>query len=67
LPVKVSGKWGYVNAGGQLTITPQFDNAKEFYEGRAAVCLGKPCDWWASSSGSLWGFIDTSGKVFVLL
>src|SRR5260370_19193623 len=66
LPVKVSGKWGYVNGSGQLVINPQFDYAEEFHEGRALVCLGKPCDWWVESPGdSVWGFIDTSGKVVV--
>jgi WG containing repeat len=65
LPVKVSGKWGYVNGSGQLVINPQFDYAEEFHEGRALVCLGKPCDWYESPGDSLWGFIDTSGKVVV--
>src|SRR5271165_4279498 len=65
LPVKVSGKWGYVNGGGQLVINPQFDNAEGFYEGRAVVCLGKPCSWWESPGDSLYGYIDTSGKVVV--
>jgi hypothetical protein len=72
LPVKVSGKWGYVNGTGQLVINPQFDYAEEFHEGRALVCLGKPCDFWDTYStspttpnNSLWGFIDASGKVVV--
>jgi hypothetical protein len=65
LPVKVSGKWGYVNDSGQLVINPQFDAAEEFHEGRAAVCLGKPCSWYESPKDSRWGFIDTSGKVIV--
>lgn len=72
LPVKVSGKWGYVNGTGQLVINPQFDYAEEFHEGRAVVCLGKPCDVWDTYStspttpnSSLWGFIDASGKVVV--
>lgn len=67
LPVKVSGKWGYVNGNGQLVVNPQFDNANEFHEGRAAVCLGKPCTWWDSPSPdeSRWGFIDASGKMVV--
>lgn len=67
LPVKVSGKWGYVNGSGQLVINPQFDYAEEFQEGRALVCLGTPCSWWdpPAPNDSLWGFIDTSGKVVV--
>jgi hypothetical protein len=69
LPVKVSSKWGFINGSGQLAIKPQFDYAEEFHEGRARICLGKRCDWWASSpnspNDSLWGFIDTSGKVVI--
>jgi hypothetical protein len=67
LPVKVSGKWGYVNGNGQLVINLQFDGASEFHEGRAAVCLGKPCfpERWMSSSGDHWGYIDSSGKMVI--
>src|SRR5262249_23096552 len=72
LPVKVSGKWGYANASGQLVITPQFDSADDFHEGRALICLGKPCDPYDAYStsptipnNSLWGFIDASGKVVI--
>jgi hypothetical protein len=66
LPVKVSGKWGYVNGSGQMVINPQFDYAEEFHEGRARVCLGSPCSWWDSfPNSSRWGYIDTSGKMVI--
>lgn len=65
LQVKVSGKWGYVNGRGKLAINPQFDAAEEFHEGRAAVCVGKPCDSWDSPGDSRWGYIDASGKLVV--
>jgi len=67
LPVKVSGKWGYVNASGQLVINPQFDSADEFHEGRALICIGKPCTWWDAPSPdeSRWGFIDPLGKMVI--
>src|SRR5215831_1834657 len=63
LPVKVSGKWGYVNSSGQLVVNPQFDEAEEFHEGRAAICLGN-CKSWESNDAH-WGYIDASGKVVV--
>lgn len=44
---------------------PPFDNALDFHEERAAICIGKPCDWWDSPGDSRWGYIDTSGKVIV--
>jgi hypothetical protein len=69
LPVKVSGKWGYINTNGQLVIDPQFDYAGNFRQGRAVICLGKPCSWWDvdSSSGSdeRWGYIDAAGKMVI--
>jgi hypothetical protein len=67
LPVKVSGKWGYTNVDGRLIINPQFDYADNFHEGRALICLGKPCDWWDAPAGSdeRWGFIDGSGKMVI--
>jgi hypothetical protein len=53
-------------------INPQFDYADDFHEGRAVICLGKPCDFWDAYSttpttpnNSLWGFIDASGKVVI--
>ena len=67
LPVKVSGKWGYVDASGELVINPQFDYADDFKEGRALICLGKPCTWWDSDSPTdqRWGYIDASGKMVI--
>src|ERR1700687_4602755 len=36
-PVKVNGKYGYINKSGQMAIQPQFDRAEPFYEGYAPV------------------------------
>jgi hypothetical protein len=66
LPVKVSGKWGYINGVGKLVINPRFDWANSFHSGRAAVCVGQPCDYFATSQGnSQWGYIDESSKFVV--
>jgi len=50
LPVKQDGKWGYIDAKGTLVIAPQYDEAKPFSEGLAAVRVGKQ-----------WGYIDGAG------
>src|SRR5277367_3546343 len=65
LPVKVAGKWGYINDKGQLVINPQFDYAQPFFEGRAVVCIGKPCDSFAKPGDSRYGYIGTTGKIIV--
>ena len=69
LPVQVGGKTGYVDGTGQLVITPQFNEAREFHEGRAAICIGAPCRssllLLGPPEGALWGFIDASGRIVV--
>lgn len=54
LPVLRSGKWGYIDKTGAIVISPQFDAANFFYEGRAAIRVK-----------DLWGYIDTSGRMAV--
>src|SRR5437660_5677114 len=34
-PVKLRGKYGYIDKAGKIAITPQFDDAEEFSEGYA--------------------------------
>jgi len=45
-----------------MVIEPQFQQANEFSEGLAAVCVGA-CVF--SKSGGKWGYIDTTGKFVV--
>lgn len=45
---------GYVDQSGTLIIKPRFEDAKNFYEGRALV-----------KTDGKWGFIDTSGTFIV--
>lgn len=50
-PIVEDGKWGYINAKGQLVIRPQFDAAERFSEGLAAVKVERG-----------WFYINTKGK-----
>ncbi len=54
-PVKLGGKWGYVDRTGRYAINPQFDEALAFdgATGLAPVKLDK------------WGYIDRSGHFVV--
>lgn len=47
-------RWGFVDTRGNTLIHPQFDEARNFAEGLAAVRIG-----------AKWGFIDTNGEVRV--
>lgn len=47
-------KIGFVDKSGKVVINPQFDEARSFSEGLAAVCQNKK-----------WGFIDKSGKIII--
>lgn len=55
LPVRVSGRYGYINHAGQMVIQPQFKNAEEFSEGLAHF----------QADSGRWGYISTSGKVVI--
>jgi len=54
LPVWRSGKWGFVSNSGAMTISPQFEDAGFFYDGRAAVRVN-----------DLWGYIDIAGHLAI--
>jgi len=47
-------KWGYIDGSGKVVIDRQYDSAREFSEGLAAV-----------RKGDLWGYIDRTGKVVI--
>lgn len=49
-----NGTWGFMNKKGEVMIAPQFENAKSFSNGLAAVCME-----------GQWGFIDQSGKLVI--
>ncbi|MHB8654592.1 MAG: WG repeat-containing protein [Terriglobia bacterium] len=59
-PVKLAGKWGYVDPTGKVMIVPQFEDGAPRYsigvfrEGLAEVKIG-----------SQWGFINKQGQVVI--
>ncbi|NDP22267.1 MAG: WG repeat-containing protein [Paludibacter sp.] len=47
-------KFGFVDESGKVVVNPQFEYARPFNEGYAAVCQNKK-----------WGFIDMLGKIVI--
>lgn len=58
VPFPRKGKYGYRDKAGEFVITPQFDYAGEFSEGRAVVGLGK-------FPATKWGYINLQGNVVI--
>ena len=48
------GKWGFVDADGEILIQPEYDKAKSFSNGVAGVC-----------KNGKWGFIDKTGTLVI--
>jgi hypothetical protein len=53
-PVKIEGKWGYVDQLGKLVIPAKFERAAYFEEGLAAV-----------RQNGRFGYVDVSGKMVI--
>ncbi len=53
-PVRIDGKWGFIDKEGKIVINPQFDEVYKFSEGLAAIRIAKQ-----------WGFIDKEGKIAI--
>lgn len=64
LPVKVSGKYGFVDRAGKMVVNPQFDEASRFQLSLALVCIGK-CEFSSKKDESKYGYIDESGKIVI--
>jgi hypothetical protein len=70
-PVEVNKKWGYADETGKIIIAPQFESARPFSEGLAAVAIGnnaKPeeVEFLKLTREYLkWGFIKESGQFVI--
>ena len=54
---RYEGKWGYINATGQMVISPPCTDAGKFVGGRAPATTGER--WLdTTSSGVRWDYID---------
>lgn len=58
-PVRVDGKFGYIDRAGELVIHPQFDLASAFQEDRASVMIRSEDDQ------QLYAVIDSKGETIV--
>jgi hypothetical protein len=53
-PVRENDKWGYIDTTGTVVVGFQYDDARDFSDGMAAVKVG-----------STWGYIDESGAMII--
>jgi len=75
VPVEQGGKWGYADGSGALLIRPQFERARKFSDGLAAVYIrtGAAQKVGVDDSGgeqtsaaiAKWGFIDETGDLVI--
>jgi hypothetical protein len=64
LPVKVGGKYGFIDRAGKMVVNPQFDEASRFQAELSRVCLGR-CDYSSKKDESKYGYIDESGRIVI--
>ena len=53
-PVRIDGKWGFMNRAFRLTVEPRWDEARPFEGGYAAVRLGEK-----------WGYVNAAGRLAI--
>jgi hypothetical protein len=57
LPVKIDGKWGFINVKGEISISPQYSSALRFSEKLSAVYLNTP--------GNKCGYVNKKGEFVI--
>ncbi|MFH1258481.1 MAG: WG repeat-containing protein [Elusimicrobiota bacterium] len=63
--VEVNDKWGYIDKTGKIIITPQFDEARTFSEGLAAVATIEKLKSNADLVNRKWSYINMTGKIVI--
>jgi hypothetical protein len=57
------GKWGFIDRVGRVLGQIQFDGARQFSEGYAAVQMGGSKSSIGSWNGGKWGYVDERGEI----
>jgi WG repeat protein len=67
--VKQNGKFGYIDGGGNIVISPQFDACEDFSEGLAAIAFKRGEEVIEGTDMRFailrWGFINEAGDIVV--
>lgn len=62
-----TGKWGLIDASGNMIIEPKYDQVRPFADGLAAVNVGAKRQFPFMYVGGKWGYVDHSGKLKIRL
>lgn len=61
--VKVGDKWGYINKNGEYAIKPKYKDARNFFEGLAAIQVSLDSNEMLLDK---WGYINKKGDVVII-
>jgi WG containing repeat len=60
--VEQSFKYGFIDESGKMVINPAFEEARNFSEGMAAVCVGQGCYSGQEKKSHRWGTSTNLGR-----
>jgi len=63
--VEQSFKYGFIDESGKMVINPAYEDARDFSEGLAAVCVGQGCYASQQDKPHKWGYTDKTGVVII--